>query len=239
MFPYRQGSKSAAALAEGLGGRVLKVENSAFEATSNDIIINWGSSKCPHTVPRVLNQVDRVARAGNKLTAFVALQAENVSIPRFAPAKSHVAWEGLTVVRHKLTGHSGEGIELSDAGSLPDAPLYVKYIKKEHEFRVHVIGNTVVAVQRKARNKAVDNPNWQVRNHANGFIFVRTGFDTPSEVLGQSRAALAALGLDFGAVDVIWNDNEKRAYVLEVNTAPGLEGQTIEDYVNGFREFLS
>jgi D-alanine-D-alanine ligase-like ATP-grasp enzyme len=42
--------------------------------------------------------------------------------------------------------------------------------------------------------------------------------------------------LDFGAVDVIWNEKQQRAYVLEVNTAPGLEGQTVDDYARGIKE---
>jgi D-alanine-D-alanine ligase-like ATP-grasp enzyme len=41
-------------------------------------------------------------------------------------------------------------------------------------------------------------------------------------------------GLDFGAVDVIWNAQKEKPYVLEINTAPGLEGQTIADYAAFF-----
>jgi glutathione synthase/RimK-type ligase-like ATP-grasp enzyme len=47
--------------------------------------------------------------------------------------------------------------------------------------------------------------------------------------------AVAALGLDFGGVDVIWNERRQMAYVLEVNTACGLEGQTVNDYAEAFR----
>jgi glutathione synthase/RimK-type ligase-like ATP-grasp enzyme len=45
---------------------------------------------------------------------------------------------------------------------------------------------------------------------------------------------MLASGLDFGAVDVIWNERQQRAYVLEINSAPGLEGTTIDDYVRYF-----
>jgi glutathione synthase/RimK-type ligase-like ATP-grasp enzyme len=44
------------------------------------------------------------------------------------------------------------------------------------------------------------------------------------------------LGLDFGAVDIIWNKKQDRYYVLEVNTAPGLEGETVVRYANAFKE---
>jgi glutathione synthase/RimK-type ligase-like ATP-grasp enzyme len=51
-------------------------------------------------------------------------------------------------------------------------------------------------------------------------------------------AAVSALGLDFGAVDIIWNEREDKCYVLEVNTAPGLQGSTLENYANAIMEVL-
>ena len=39
-----------------------------------------------------------------------------------------------------------------------------------------------------------------------------------------------AVGLKFGAVDLIWNELENKSYVLEINTAPGLTGATLEKY---------
>lgn len=237
IYPYKQGSKSACFLAEGLKGRVLKLEGSSFNPREGDVIINWGSSKCPFNYK--LNGEIAIQRAANKLESFKCLQEALVPIPDFATSPDTVSWEGMTVVRHKLTGHSGEGIELCLPGTeLPKAPLYVQYIPKKDEYRVHVIGQSIIAVQRKARNRDVEAPNWQVRNHANGFVFVRNEVNPPELVLDVSRRAITALGLDFGAVDVIWNEKKGGAYVLEVNTAPGLEGQTITDYVEGFRSFL-
>jgi D-alanine-D-alanine ligase-like ATP-grasp enzyme len=44
--------------------------------------------------------------------------------------------------------------------------------------------------------------------------------------------------LDFGAVDVIYNRAQDKAYVLEVNTAPGLEGSTLDNYVEAIQKVL-
>jgi glutathione synthase/RimK-type ligase-like ATP-grasp enzyme len=221
-------------LAGALGGKVLKLEGSTFQPKIDDVIINWGASSCP--IENALNPF--TVTASNKLDAFRALHSAGVSIPRFASSSSDVDWTGTTVCRHKLTGHSGEGIELVEEGQeLPSAPLYVQYIKKKDEYRIHASADRIIAVQRKARR--LDTPdsevNWQVRNHANGFVFVRDNVDPPESVLSEARGAVTALGLDFGAVDVIFNEHEGKAYVLEVNTAPGLEGQTIEDYATFFR----
>lgn len=162
----------------------------------------------------------------------------------------HVArnWlaQGRTVVeRHVLNGHSGEGIRLvePEAGDeLQKAPLYVLYVPKKQEYRIHVCGGIAVDIQRKARRKDVadDDINWKIRNHGNGFVFARNeDGEVPKDVIDQSVRAVKALGLAFGAVDVIFNDKSKQAFVLEVNTAPGLAGATLEGYVARFKDYLS
>ena len=122
-----------------------------------------------------------------------------------------------------------------NAGELVNAPLYTRYVPKQDEYRVHVFGGRVIAVQRKARRNDVENPNWRIRNHANGFVFAREGVVAPQQVIEQSIMAVAALGLDFGGVDVIFNRHRDTAYVLEINTACGLEGQTVNDYADAIR----
>jgi len=237
IHPYKQGSRSAKALADALGGKVLKKEGSKFIRKSGDVIINWGDSQAGNL--SCLNLAGNVATASNKLQAFHKMKEAGVNVPEFTSSRESVNWDGLTVVRHKLSGHSGEGIELRDARDLPSAPLYVRYVPKKAEYRVHVVGGNPILVQRKARNPECDNPDWKVRNHANGFIFVRNDVEAPQDVLEQAKRAVAALGLDFGAADIIWNEKSKRAYVLEVNTAPGLEGSTIDDYAEGLKILLT
>lgn len=258
IYAYKQGSASAIALAAGLGINVLKREGSKWKPKGT--VINWGCSELPFNITHeclVLNQPHKVKLAANKLEAFNKFQEWNnlpegamqeghsINYPQFTEDAQDVqAWldnERTAVVRHKLTGHSGEGIEIiSGDVEIPAAPLYVQYIKKKYEYRVHVMSGEVVDVQRKARSKDVpdEQVNWQVRNHANGFIYAREGFETPQSVEDQACLAVEALGLDFGAVDIIWNEKEQKPYVLEVNCAPGLTGQTLEGYVNRFKELL-
>lgn len=150
--------------------------------------------------------------------------------------------DGKTVVcRTILNGHSGAGIVLaSTEEELVDAPLYTEYIPKKEEYRVHVFNGEVIHVSRKARRKDVpdENVNWKIRNHNNGFIFQHENFELPDECNVQALLAVKDLGLDFGAVDIIWNDKQQKAYVLEVNTAPGIEGKTLDAYVNAFKKVM-
>lgn len=241
IYPYRKGSKSVKALREA-GFKTIKLENSRFKGRENKVVINYGSSRLPEEVLkcRVLNSPEAVSKAANKLLAFKAMAEYGVKVPRFTES-SREASEigGVFVARTKLTGHSGEGIEIynSNEEEAPQAPLYVQYVKKKQEYRIHVFMGEVIDVQRKARKLDVpdEEVNWQVRNLEGGFIYAREGVELDEEPRLQALAAVEALGLHFGAVDVIWNEREDEYYVLEVNTAPGLTGTTLDKYVEAFK----
>lgn len=146
------------------------------------------------------------------------------------------------VCRTILNGHSGAGIVLaSKIEELVDAPLYVEYIPKSEEYRVHVFNGQVIHSSRKARKKEVPDEkiNWKIRNHNNGFIFQHENFELPAQAAEHALNTVAALGLDFGAVDVIWNDKQQKAYVLEINTAPGIEGVTLSKYVEAIQKYAN
>lgn len=257
VYPYKQGSRSAKELANLLGGKVLKLQGSKFRPKAGDTVVNWGSGKVPEFGPaRVLNP--DTSSASNKKTSFIKMHQSGVRVPDFVtagqdrvegrPLKEVASDLGLPVVcRTKLTGHSGEGIVIANTPEeLVEAPLYTKYIKKQDEYRVHVMKNPNAEfdyhpffIQRKARKLDVAEPNWQVRNLAGGFVFVEAPIDeVPQDVRDQAENAVEALGLDFGGVDVIWNQKERKAYVLEVNTACGLEERTAEKYKEVFTNFV-
>ena len=250
IFPYNPGSASAKALSQALGIKRVKAEGSKFKGAAHKVIVNWGNSKLPAELLkcRVLNAPESVAKASNKLSFFKAMAEAGVAVPRFATEPAGAAEllkEGKTVVaRTILNGHSGAGIVLLEGDvDIVKAPLYVEYVPKKEEYRVHVFRGEVVDVQRKARRKDVPDGqvNWKIRNLANGFIFAR-GEEVlgavPADVLAQAKATVEACGLDFGAVDIIFNDKQKKAYVLECNTAPGLSGSTLDGYVQRFKEVM-
>lgn len=252
ILPYKQGSKSAKALATALGGKVLKLVGSGFTPRPSDTVICWGKAEAHSALNKsvlnqytanVLNPPEEVTSASNKLTFFRSMPQSLV--PPWWDNVSDIPDDAFPVVcRTVLAGHSGEGIVIANSrDELVTAPLYVKYIKKKDEYRVHFGSQgehvEIIATQRKARRNGVATVNWQVRNLQNGFVYVREGFVTPQEVWTKAMEAFAETELDFGAVDVIWNHHEQRAYVLEVNTAPGLEGQTVTDYATYFKELIN
>lgn len=246
IYPYKPGSASAKALAEALGVKRIRHQGKRLDT---DIVINWGTSSDNFSrkidCDEIINFPDCVRIAGNKLKTFKALSGY-VPLPDWTEERVEaLKWlgEGFTVVsRTVLTGHSGAGIFLKrpeDQGILEEAPLYTKYIKKKDEYRLHVFRDNVFFVQRKARKKEVpdDQVNWQIRNHGNGFIFAHEGVDVPEKAKLDAIMAVKQLGLDFGAVDVV-HGTDGKFYILEVNTAPGLEGTTLQKYVEVFKEFV-
>ena len=246
ILPYKAGSESAKKLADALGIAKLKQEGSRWRGKAGDVLINWGVSKRGHPAfesqCRVLNKPEAVANAANKLISFQKFKEAEVPTPKFwtnrAEARAALEAGSTIVCRAKLNGHSGEGItiigpdQVEDGGVPPWVPLYTNYIKKVDEYRAHVFDGKVFFVQQKKRKMDVpdDEVNWQVRNHANGFIYAHEGVDIPEDVKTISANAVKVLDLDFGAVDLI-RTKSNRWYVLEVNTACGLEGTTLAKYV--------
>lgn len=244
IYSYHQFSQGSKSLADAMGIKRLKKENSKFTPGRGDVIINWGSGILPDRLQvaeaKILNNPADVRRVTNKSTAFQSFDGRCRVPPYTTSLATAQVWlnEGKSVfARTILNGHSGAGIEVM----YPDHPdtwqiraqLYTQYVPKKEEYRVHIVDGAVIDVQRKGLPQGLprDNINWMIRNLANGFIFVRNdGKVVPGDVFTQALAAMDGSGLHFGAVDVIWNEKQGQAYVLEINTAPGLVGTTVENY---------
>jgi glutathione synthase/RimK-type ligase-like ATP-grasp enzyme len=254
LYSYNSKSQSAKALSEALGIKRIKRENSKFNP-QDKYIINWGCSEVPSEFSAakwIVNQPELVGTCTNKIKFFKHQSSFDDSACRLVPWTTEkdlaLVWfnQGDTLVcRTKLTGHSGDGIILvnnvdNSLDDIPDAPLYTKYVPKDSEWRVHISSSlSIMDVQRKIRDPQQTPTEWRIRAHKNGFIYVRNSGEPPQDVLDQANKAFLNSGLDFGAVDVIYNKNREKAYVLEINTAPGLQGQTLEKYVEALsQEFV-
>lgn len=247
IYPYVVGSASARELARGLGTKQVR-ENGRYRPRATDIIINWGNprvasawGRMPH---RILNSPAAIARGGNKLAAFAAFRSAGVRTPEWTTNQEEAAqWirDGKTAVcRTLLNAHSGRGIVIaSNIEALVRAPLYTQYTKKKKEFRIHVFRGEVIDVQEKRRRRDYQGEvNSQVRSYHTGWVYCREDIAEPAGIRDLAIAAVGALALDFAAVDIIWNERSNTCYVLEVNTAPGLQGTTLNSYINAIRRVI-
>jgi len=252
---FKSASKLKAALQLATPRKVLVVRSDSprFTLRVTDVVINWGNSNWPKwALAHCINDADQVSLAVNKLDCFRNLEGK-CNIPQWTTDPA-VCYEWLTkkyevqaLARKKLTGFGGDGIEEIMGGTeygpeglaFPLAPLYVQYKKKKKEFRVHVFKGEVIDITQKKKRIDFDGEvNTKIRNYANGWVYCREAIVEPDDLREQAIRAVQSLGLDFGAVDAIWNEKENKSYVLEINTAPGIEQTTLEAYKNAILKNL-
>jgi glutathione synthase/RimK-type ligase-like ATP-grasp enzyme len=72
-------------------------------------------------------------------------------------------------------------------------------------------------------------------------VYARNAIKIPDETRDRlyslATLTIGALGLDFGAVDILRTPDEVFK-VIEVNTAPGVEGTTLQRYVDAFKKVI-
>lgn len=252
IHPYKLGSRGAKALRDSLRKRGVKCWTIQRPPRGqNALIVNWGASEFEYNPGgfRVLNV--NVSKMSNKISFFEATKGSEDVLDWTRDREVAIAWGTKVFCRTKVEASGGEGIivfdpETDSADQMPYAPLYTKYAPKTHEYRLHLArslngeGFQAMLVQRKVFVKTPERPSpldWKVRNHANGFIFqsyppIAVRERVPRNVMEAAGRVMGTYFADlhFAALDVMYHDKKDKAYVIEGNTAPGLENQTISVY---------
>lgn len=237
-LPYKSGSNSCSLLSEYLKIKRIRSENSRYRYKEGDRIINWGSASMIDGVPEkaYINNPKHINPMSNKKTFLEFCKENGVNTPEFTTSiqvvKGWLEEGGSAFARTKLRGMSGEGIvDIQDVSEVVPADLYTKYMPKKEEFRVHVVDGKILFFQRKGLTRGNKNFNSRIRNVANGYIFLKNeDKDLPEPVLKECQKLISVMPLDFYAIDIIYNAYRDTGYVLEVNTAPGLSGTSVESY---------
>jgi glutathione synthase/RimK-type ligase-like ATP-grasp enzyme len=232
---------------------MLSLRGSKFRPRPGDTILNWGSHHYPDGNPAWqmtgwINSPRAVGWARDKIGTFRLLGQRGAEVGGPVPTvdwttDGNVAreWnkEHTVIARLTTTGQGGAGIVvLPPLSEWIEAPLYTKLFRARHEYRVHAVrGEGMIDVQKK-RRRSDGAGRSLVRNLENGYVYCRGGVVAPEAVVVVSVAAIDALGLDFGAVDVLCTEAGV-ARVLEVNTAPGLEGSTVAKYAEALNRLIT
>lgn len=190
---------------------------------------------------------------GGKLAQLTNLRDNGVPISDFTTeadvARQWVEGGDRILCRTVLNGHGGAGIVLVQPNR-PDevvpAPLYVKYVPKQREFRVHCVKVGHDQWQYKVREKRrrdgwqeLEGFNKYVRNHDNGWVFCDNLRDEcPPALTDVSKQAVEALNLGIGAVDIGFHPAHGFC-VYEVNTAAGCDNATAMFYAECFKQILN
>jgi glutathione synthase/RimK-type ligase-like ATP-grasp enzyme len=173
----------------------------------------------------------------NKLNQYKYFEANNIpALPYTTDKTICKSWlaEGKTVVaRTLLNSCEGKGIVIIEPGdtTIPEAPVYTQYLKKKKEFRVHIYKDTVVCVLEKRKKIGVSSDS-KIRNTKNGYVFCRSGVEEPNGLRDLALAAAKVTPSFFKGVDIGYNQIKDKLFIIEVNSAPGFEGSTVEQYAN-------
>lgn len=248
--PWR--SSTPRTLSRYVGTRLRRLAD--VDGLSVDAIINWGCSSLRGcSAPLILNKPSFVSLASDKLKCFQALAAGKVDTLEFtAQREVAVDWNRKhSVIAHTdVHGHSGSGllrvVPESTHYNVPYCNLYTKYFQKDTEVRILAIKNGAgydtmflekkrILPERYAEFGLAGKPDWFIRTHNNGWIFSREATPIQS-ALDLAGNTMSVLGLEFGAVDILVKKTECR--VGEVNTAPGLEGITLDFFKTGLSRLL-
>lgn len=241
----------------------LKRRNSRYRPREDDVVINWGVSTPTGFAPAtVINAFENVANCVNKLKTFRVIcstdgttsgteneLSPNIKVPRWATTVEEFyesctnSDETAVMVRSTLTGHSGQGAHYCDGREAAEAAaaeygckLVTAYIRKQHEWRVHVVNGKIIDIQIKRKRRGGDADSY-VRNHGNGWVYCRDDVDAPNNVRDCALIAARRLGTQICAVDIMTTSNGV-AWLLEVNTAPGLVGSSPGLYAEEIQELV-
>jgi hypothetical protein len=245
--PHTMSSKSAKLLAQELQCTRIRVRNSRFRSRNDKFVVNWGCSDTPFDTH--LNPAWAVSEAIDKVLTYAALDMVGINVPRLfmtrQQADDYLYANPDGIILGRMNGLSGgKGIDIYRSGDTIHYHhhFYSVLEPSDTEYRVHIVRTKLIALHQKRQRKGMkewwDDNKRIIRCHDNNWILCRTNVEFNSDVAAVARRAVEALGLDFGAVDVLWHE-ENGPTVLEVNTAPGIEGSLVVAYANAFRDIYN
>lgn len=190
------------------------------------------------TLQKPRRQHLRYGHSVDKLTQYKWFQDQAIPALEFTTSVTAVQeWltsKATVFGRKYLNSSCGKGIVVIGPGQeqVPFCPVYTKYKKKKREFRVHIFGNQVVAVTEKKRRKDFEGErDTKIRNLANGYVFVQGVENEPEGLRELALRASKVTASDFKGVDVGFNEKANELFIIEVNSAPGIQGSNVNKYI--------
>ena len=216
--------------ARNLEGVSVRRCNGKQPAKRPDVLIRWGAATVDTPAGAVeLNSREAVRRASVKREMMETL-SQDPNVP--------------TPVVHFDTANGYEGF-CRNADNVVEfrrsrrGDKYVtERVDRQREFRVHVFNGKTVGVYEKVPQNANElilkdhNSDFRRLDQANKALMRPINGVRPAAV-----AAVNALGLLFGGVDVLL-DRNGNAFVTEVNSAPGLNEPNLDRFTDLFLDYI-
>jgi hypothetical protein len=184
-------------------------------------VVNYG-----HGGPSNLPMLNKRAGTINKLQELQLLGEKGVRTVPFGGFRDFNS--GLVMGRNVHHTRGTDIVVLRAGEGGPRRDFYTQLIPKRREFRVWAYRRTCIGVYEKVltypKKLGRKGRSREVWNWRNGYSYLfRRASEMPAELKLLGTRSVDALGLDFGAVDII-EGQDGQFYVLECNSAPGTEG---------------
>jgi hypothetical protein len=224
-------------------GKALKLAIEGRRKITNrkakcDLFIRWGSTdEFPNTrSTKQLNSLDAVKRTVDKIQMLTVLRDAGIPTPEFNTDSSLISNfnddTGNVYIRSKdgVVRYASDYCPIRDSYYSKPIPL------KRREYRVHVFNSKVIGIYEKVP-LTQDRP---ALFKSDTCKFVRC--DPNISRVDQNAQqiciqAVNALGLLCGGVDLI-RDKNKNFFVCEVNSAPGLNNNNIQRWVDEIKTYF-
>lgn len=168
-------------------------------------------------MPRLFDANEDILLFENGLSTVPGDETGKVSWPIVGRPDNHTKGRGFWL----CNDHADVTKALRGTRKKKAATHFMEFIDAPHEYRVHIFLGKSIRISEKKFDE-------------NGYTTIKpTGEIT--HVRKAAKAAVAALGLDFGAVDILATDDD--CWVLEVNAAPGLGGTMPKLYAETFKKW--
>lgn len=171
------------------------------------------------------NKPESVAKSSSKYTARMEFKKAGIRVPNCWTVDAvprNAQYPLIVRPTHHFAGRNFFVVE-NGAGLAAHRGGYAsEIVDKSRELRLHVFLGTVIGIQEKPisedirANLAVNGDPWKVIGPSS----------CPKIAFDYSISAADAVGLDFGAVDII-RSRDGKWYVLEINTAPQISSEYI------------
>lgn len=207
-------------------------DDDIFTNRGRDGDINWGRYKANTKLnPDISNVTNKrvmrelFAEHGVPMPKLIPLEdvllyLQTTATPVIGRSERHSKGRGLWRI------DSPERLKLAVRGTRKKKPAthFMEVVDAPREYRVHIFLGKSIRISEKAFNE--DKSEYTtVKPHHN-----------VKHVRKAAKKALKAVGLDFGAVDILADDTQ--CWVLEVNAAPGLGGTMPALYAKTFKQYM-
>lgn len=209
-------------------------------AKKPSVIIRWGNSYTQHKDALDIQPIEAVRNASDK-----GLMMDILSNDPEIPTPEAVVFDGESSAWRDLLDDSGKAFfrnahdQIRYRSSPIEGDKYaLRPINKQREFRVHVFNGKVIGVYEKIPSSPDDkiykNDNCDFRRIDLANDSMRK---TIKGVRPAAKKAVEALGLLYGGVDVVMDENNS-PFVLEVNSSPSLNSLNVPRWAENIVSYL-